>query len=164
MLNENQPKIAILGVGNLLLQDEGIGVHLVQMLNEEDLPLKAVGCQLSVIDGGTSPDVLSLIENVDKLIIIDAVKGGREPGTIYRFNLDTESCQLSAISVRLSLHQMSLVDNLRMLDLIDKKPKDTIIIGIEPKNIEPGLELSPEIKEKMPELERLVLQEIPSLS
>jgi hydrogenase maturation protease len=161
MLKESQPKIVILGVGNLLLQDEGIGVHLVQMLDKEDLPLKAVGCQLSVIDGGTSPEVLSLIEDADKLIIIDAVKGGRAPGTIYRFSLDDVSLDLP---VRLSLHQMTLVDNLRMLDLIDKKPKDTVIIGIEPKNIESGLELSPEIKEKMPELERLVLQEIPSLS
>jgi len=154
MLKEvEQPKIVILGMGNLLLQDEGVGVHLVQMLNKEDLNYT----NLEVIDGGTSPEVVSLIEDADKLIIVDAVKGDNEPGTIYRFSLDEVNLDLPT---KLSLHQMTLVDNLRMLELIGKKPKDTIIIGIEPQNIDSGLELSPEVKGKMPELKRLVVQEI----
>ena len=111
------------------------------------------------MDGGTSPENLLTIEGVDKLIIIDAVKGGKEPGTIYRFGIDDI---ILDSSLRLSLHQMSMIDSLRILNLIDKQPKNIVIIGIEPKNIDFGLGLSPEVRERLVELKGLVIKEVKS--
>lgn len=151
----DQPKIVILGMGNLLLQDEGVGIHLIQMLSKDALDY----ANLEIIDGGTSPESLLTIEGVDKLIIIDAVKGGKEPGTIYCFGLDDV---ILDSSLRLSLHQMSMIDSLRILNLIDKQPKNIVIIGIEPKNIDFGLGLSPEVREKLAELKDLAIKEVKS--
>ena len=177
----DKPKIIVLGVGNLLLQDEGVGVHVVNTLNVILTPSDTKGKNpnddypnLEIIDGGTSPEIASLIEDADKLIIIDAVKGGKEPGTVYRFTIDNvdinSPCSVGSspsqketdlkIRAHLSLHQMNIIDNLQMLSLIGKQPKEVIVIGIEPKTIEFGLELTPEIQSKMPEVIRLVRDEI----
>ncbi|PIX27394.1 MAG: hypothetical protein COZ67_02550 [Chloroflexi bacterium CG_4_8_14_3_um_filter_45_15] len=182
---EFQPKIVVLGIGNLLLRDEGIGVQIVKMpsvifcsclIHQAELPNKLGNYypNLAIIDGGTSPEIMSLVEGADKLIIIDAVKGGKEPGTIYRFTIDDvdlgSPCSAGDCGAhkdtgiqayqKLSLHQIDIVDNLRMLSLIGKQPKNIVIIGIEPRTIEPGLELSPEIQSKIPEITRLVRDEI----
>jgi len=154
---EFQPKIVVLGVGNLLLRDEGVGIHFVQSLNKDDLLLKADSYRLSIIDGGTSPEIISLVEGAAKLIIIDAVKGGKKGGTIYRFSSDDINLDSP---VRLSLHQMGIVDSLKLLKAMGKQPKSVVIIGIEPKKLALGLKLSPEIEEKLPELKRLLIQEI----
>lgn len=149
----DKPRIVVLGIGNSLLQDEGVGVHLVQALNQEELDY----ANLEVIDGGTSPEISTLVEDTDKLIIIDAVRAGSEPGTIYRFDIS----QIAMDSpMRLSLHQLSILDDLQMLDLIGKRPKSVVVIGIEPKDLGLGLDLSPEVEAKMPELKRLVMGEI----
>jgi hydrogenase maturation protease len=150
---EHSPKIAVLGIGNLLLKDEGIGVHLVQEL---DRIVDANG--VTIIDGGTSPDIPSLIEkNLDKLIIVDAVKSDDKPGTIYRFSPD--DIDLDSVSP-VSVHDVGILESLKMLALLDRQPKSTVIIGIQPKAIDFGLELSPEVAKKLPEIVDLVLQEI----
>jgi hydrogenase maturation protease len=147
------PKIAVLGIGNLLLKDEGIGVHLVEKLADviDDANIK-------IIDAGTYPDFLSMVEdNLDKLIIVDAVKNGDEPGTIYRFAFDVVDLEGAP---PFSLHDIGVVDSLRTMALLNKQPKSTIVIGIEPKTIDFGLELSPEIEKKLPKIIDLVLHEI----
>jgi len=68
----DQPKIVILGIGNLLLKDEGLGIHFVRMLNQDDLDYANV----EIIDGGLCPEFVSFIEDAYKLIIVDAIKGG----------------------------------------------------------------------------------------
>jgi hydrogenase maturation protease len=149
----SSPRITILGIGNLLLKDEGIGVHLVQKLAGvvDDANVK-------IIDAGTYPDFLSLIDdNLDKLIIVDAVKTGDRPGTIYRFgsdDLDLDS------TLPVSAHDMGVLDSLKTMALFNKQPKSTVIIGIEPRTIDFGLDLSPEIEDKLPKIISLVLKEI----
>jgi len=149
----HKPKIVILGIGNLLLGDEGVGVHLAQMLTKGELNYDNV----EIIDTGTSPEIASFVEGIDKLIIIDAFKGGGTPGTIYRFNVDDMNL---CSAMKLSLHQVNIIDNLRILKLLGKQPKSTVVFGIEPRNMDWGLELSPEVEEKMPELKELITQEI----
>ncbi len=147
------PRISVLGIGNLLLKDEGVGIHLVEKLAEliEDV-------SVNIIDGGTSPDFLFLVEdNLDKLIIVDAVKNGDAPGTIYRFSFDVVDLEGAP---PFSLHDIGVVDSLRTMALFNKQPKSTIVIGIEPKTIDFGLELSPELEEKLPKIIDLVNQEI----
>jgi hydrogenase maturation protease len=147
------PKITVLGIGNLLLKDEGIGVHLVQKLSGI-----LDNANVKIIDAGTSPDFLSLVdENIDKLIVVDAVKAGNEPGTTYRLTLD--DLDLDSTSP-ISLHEIGVLDSLKTMALFDRLPKSTVIIGIEPKTIDFGLDLSPEVEEKLPELINSVLKEI----
>lgn len=151
-MEESKVRFAVVGVGNLLLKDEGIGVHIAHALQQIDIPYN-----VKIIDGGTSLDLPDCLENVDKLIIIDAVKTGGQPGTIYRFHpydMDIESEGI------ISLHELGLAQSLRMMRLIGNEPKETVIIGIEPKEINWGTELSAELQQKIPEIINIVLGEI----
>ena len=150
---QGSPRITVLGIGNQLLRDEGIGVHLAQkmagMVDDDNV---------KIIDAGTYPDFLSLVDdNLDKLIIVDAVKTGDRPGTIYRFSLDDVDLEAA---LPISVHDIGVAEGLRTLDLFNKQPKSTVIIGIEPETIDFGLELSPAVKEKLPKIIDLVLKEI----
>jgi len=150
---ERSPRITVVGIGNLLLKDEGVGVHLVQKLAGS-----VNDANVNIIDAGTYPDFLSVVDDsTDKLIIIDAIKAGERPGTIYRFNLSDADLDLTS---PISLHEMGVLDSLKTMALFNRQPKSTVIIGVEPKTIDFGLDLSPEVEEKVPEIIKLVLKEI----
>jgi len=140
----------VLGIGNVLLGDEGVGCHVVHAL--EGIPLPDV----KIIDGGTCPDAFQLLEDADKLVIVDAVKGGGTPGQIYRFHLEDITLEQKPF---LSLHDMGLVDNLMLMQLWHNI-SEAVIIGVEPREINWGLELSPELREKMPQIIETILAEL----
>ena len=147
----------VVGIGNILLRDEGIGCHVVGALEGISLP------DVQVIDGGTCPDVLQLLEDVDKLVVVDAVRGGGMPGQIYRFRSEDVTLEQKPL---LSLHDMSLIDSLKLMQL-RHKVGDAVIIGVEPKEINCGLELSPELQERIPQIIGAILSELntsPNLS
>jgi len=145
----------IIGFGNLLLKDEGVGIHIIQSMQE--LSLKKNG-KLVIMDGGTCPDILYLLpEGVDKLILVDAVKGGGNPGDIYRF---TPNDLTFSSAIFTSVHQFGIAEGLRGLALLDDNPKETIIIGVEPKEIDWGIEISPELIEILPQVVDLLEKEI----
>jgi hydrogenase maturation protease len=153
-VRENHARIAILGVGNELLKDEGIGVHIARALEGTPSPDNV---DLEVIDGGTLPGAPLAFEDVDRLIVVDAVKTGGEPGAIYRFrpeDVETEG------EVLTSLHQISLLENLWLMDKFSRRPKDVVIIGVEPEDMNWGLELSPRLQERVPQIIRTVLKEV----
>ena len=140
----------VLGIGNVLLKDEGIGCHVVHALEGISLP------DVQIIDGGTCPDIVQLLEDTDKLVIVDAVKGGGMPGQIYRFHLEDVTLEQKPF---LSLHDMGLVDNL-ILSKLRHSIGETVIIGVEPREIEWGLELSPELRDKIPQIIDAILAEL----
>jgi len=147
-------KIAILGVGNTLLKDEGIGVRVVRQLeNDYTFPPG-----ITLIDGGTDgPHLTSLMADFDEIIVIDAVEGGETPGTLYRFTLDQISFD---IPTHLSIHEMGVLEALKEVRLLGKEPIVNFI-GVEPKDISPwGMELSPVVEEKVPEIITLVMKEL----
>jgi hydrogenase maturation protease len=148
-------KILILGVGNLILRDEGVGVHAVRELEGRDLP-----AHVEVIDGGTYlMDLLSVIQEAERIIVIDALKGGGEPGTIYRVTPD----DLMAETERaLSLHQVGLLEVLGMVRQLGGDPH-AVIIGVEPKEIAWGMELTPEVAAKLPKVIEMVMEEVEGL-
>jgi hydrogenase maturation protease len=152
-VTEKKP-ILVLGVGNLVLTDEGVGVHVVQRLQKMDLP-----SHVEVLDGGTSGfDLLDDIEGRKKVVVVDAVKGEQPPGTIYR--MTTEDIE-EAPKSRLSLHDIDMTDLLKLVDLFEIEKPEIVIIGIEPKDIESAsLELSQEIEARVPRLIELVMKEI----
>jgi len=146
-------KVVVLGAGNLLLTDEGVGVHLIQKLREMQL-----GEGIELVDGGTSIlDFIPQAEDVSKLIIVDAIKLGGKPGKTYRICVDDSL--LKGAKGMTSLHQMGVVETLAIAQKMGKLPY-TVIIGIEPKDIGYGLELSPEIERKMGRMVNLILDEV----
>ena len=140
----------VVGIGNTLLKDEGVGCHVAHALERIPLP------DVEIIDGGTSSDVLQLIDDADKLIIVDAVRGGGVPGEIYRFRPEDVTLEEEHL---LSLHDMSFVDSLKLMRLW-RNIGEAVIIGIEPREIGWGLELSAELREKMPRIIDTVLEEL----
>jgi len=147
------PKTVILGVGNILLSDEGVGVHVANELMKMDLPPS-----VCVVEGGTDGfRLLNIITDADRLIIIDAVRGGASPGSIYRFDIDeVRSCPSG---FKTSVHQIGILEVIDLSGLIGKTPYTTVI-GIEPKSLEMAMELSTDIKEKIPKIIELVLDEL----
>jgi hydrogenase maturation protease len=148
-----QPSILILGVGNILLGDEGVGVRTIEAMKDRELP-----DNVELLDGGTaSIDILEYIKYREKVIIIDAVQGGGKPGTIYRFTPDDIQTRKPIYT---SLHQVGILEALSTLKYTGGTPEDITIYGIEPESLEPSLELSPEIATIIPRVIELVLGEI----
>jgi hydrogenase maturation protease len=146
-------KIIILGIGNLLLSDEGVGVHVAHELMKMDLPE-----EVSVVEGGTDGfRLIDIITEADRLIVIDAVKGDSAPGSIYRFDIDEVKNVSSGFKT--SVHQIGILEVIHLSGLIGKTPRTTVI-GIEPKSIEMSMELSPEIRSKVPRIIELIKEEI----
>ena len=151
-MEESKVRLAVIGVGNLLLKDEGMGVHIVHALQQIDIPH-----DIKIIDGGTSPDLPYYLKDIDKLIIIDAVKAGGKPGTVYRFQPHDVNIESKGM---VSAHELGLEQSLEMMRLMGSEPKEIVIIGIEPKEIDWGTELSAELQRKIPEVINVILNEI----
>lgn len=140
----------ILGIGNLLLCDEGVGVHAARALMQRVLPQN-----VTVTEAGTAfLDVLPEIENADRILLVDAMEGGGAPGSVYRVPFD----QCRHPGALASLHGF---DMSRVLFIAgnDRAPQVTVF-GIEPQRIEWGTELSEPVRRSLPALEEIILQEI----
>ena len=146
-------RILILGVGNLLLGDDGFGVHLINALQDAPLPPN-----VRLLEAGTvSHQLIPLFREIDYLIVIDVVEAGDVPGSIFRFSPD--DMQFPSVQ-KASLHQISLIDVLRMAELTGGKPK-TVILGVQPKDVSSwSLELSDELKAIIPKVKDLLFQEL----
>lgn len=136
-----KPRILIAGLGNVLLQDDGVGVHAVRALAQDPYP----GVQVAEI-GTLVLDALHLFEWADYILAIDAMQAGGAPGTIYRFTTK----DVAAGGVQMSLHELSLVSALRFIP-IPPDPHITIL-GVEPAVINYGLDLSSDVARSLPEL------------
>jgi hydrogenase maturation protease len=151
----DQKKTVVLGVGNLLLTDEGVGVHVINKMMEMDFPP-----EVELVEGGVDGlCLMSVVVGTDRLIVIDAVKGGGSPGSIYRFG--PEDLVSHTDTSKMSVHQIGILEVTRLSGLVGKLP-ETTIIGIEPKSVEMGMELTPEIQSKVPRIIELVLNELKS--
>jgi hydrogenase maturation protease len=149
---EKKPKTVVIGVGNLLRRDEGIGIHVIKALQEMNLP-----ADIGLIDGGTSPDLIACTIDGDRIIIIDAAKAGGELGAVYRFRPDDLSGDKKTLA---SAHELGVIENLKLMGLTGNEPSEFIIIGIEPKDTGWGTELSPELKKRLKAIVKVVLREI----
>lgn len=148
------PKVLVLGIGNLVMSDDGIGVKVVQMLQREfRLPDR-----VEIMDGGTlGLDILPRLEGIEQLIVVDAVETGRPPGTLVRLAGDEIPL---ALETRLSPHQMGLKDLLAVSHLVGHTPREMILVGIQPGSIEMGTELTPEVELHVETMMTAVLEEL----
>ena len=151
-------KLLVLGVGNLLLTDDGAGVHAVQDLSAEQEWNPA---EVDFLDGATfTQDIFFVFQEYERVLVLDCVKGGREPGTIYRF---TEDNLRENYEQRLSLHDIDLLDSLRMAELLGNKPQ-ILVLGIEPLTISDwSMELSEPVKANYPKFLEAARREIRAL-
>ena len=149
--SETDGKTMILGVGNLLLRDEGVGVHAAVNLQEYPLPEN-----IEVIEGGTDGfKLFHLIMEADRLIVVDCVRGGDEPASIYRFDID-DFDHFPDI-YKTSVHQISITEVVNLSGTMRTPPRTTII-GVEPEEISMSMELSPSLQAKLPSVLEIVLE------
>ena len=147
-------KALVLGLGNILLSDEGLGVRVVQRLGES----YRFPPEIQVMDGGTlGLDLLPYLEGVDHLLVIDALEVGEEPGTIARLVGDEVPASLS---VKISPHQMGLADLLAAARLQGLYPQEVVLLGMQPGSIDTGLDLSPPVEAQLDRLIDEVLIEL----
>lgn len=147
-------KILVLGLGNILLGDEGVGVRVVERLQE----LYHFPPEVQVLDGGTlALDLLPYVEDADRLLVIDALEMGAEPGAIARLEGDEVPAFLS---VKISPHQVGLADLLAAARLRGCYPQQVVLVGVQPWMIEPGLALSPPVAAQVEVLVARVLAEL----
>lgn len=147
--------VLILGVGNILLSDEGIGVRAVEAFREH----YHVPDGVDVVDGGTcGMDLLDIIAERDHVIVLDAVRlKDQPPATLIRL----EDEQVPAFfRKRISPHQLGLSDVLAALKLLDREPLGLTLLGAVPESMEPGLELTPALIDCRDAMVELLVDEL----
>lgn len=150
-----QPAVAILGLGNELLRDDGVGVHAVREL-QKDPPEDVVIAEV----GTAALNAQHLLEKADVVIAIDAVQAGDIPGTVYRFDVAE-----AATAGRATLHDLGLVGVLRLMP--EAARPEVIVLGVEPERVEYGMELTPAVHAALPRVvgeARRIAEELKMLS
>ncbi len=150
-------RIVVLGAGNILLTDEGLGVRAI-----ERLPLSyCLPPAIRIIDGGTSGmEMLEDLEGLDALIMVDAIRAGKPAGTPIRLAGDAVPVFFRS---KLSPHQIGLADVLATLELLGRAPRYTAILGMQPESLALGMELSETVEAGIPKLLRMVADELATL-
>ncbi|OHB59930.1 MAG: hypothetical protein A2167_00475 [Planctomycetes bacterium RBG_13_46_10] len=155
MTDTARKNVVVIGLGNVLLSDEGIGVHIINKLSS----LKRQFPFVDFIDAGTGGmNILHILECRCKAIIIDCANMGVEPGQIKKFTPD------QAVSVKTlshySLHEQDLLQIIGMAKRLDQCPQEIVIFGIQPENTGYGQKLSRKLMNKMDDYIKLVCQEL----
>jgi hydrogenase maturation protease len=146
-------KTVIIGFGNLLMGDDGVGIHVIQELCQRNLP-----AGVEMVDGGVaSYTELQTVREADRLMIVDAVTGSGAPGDIYC--LAPEEIQLAVPAPAYSLHDFSLAEALCLAQKSGDLPPTTIY-GIEPACFDMKLELTPAVATAAQSLVQLICQEL----
>ncbi len=151
-------ELLVLGVGNILMMDEGIGVHAVHEFWKEKQNFDE--SLVDFIDGGTfTQDIFYLFGKYKQLLVLDIVRAGKTPGTIYRLKED----ELRRDEKQpLSLHDIDLLDSLDMAKMVGHKP-ELVVLGIEPEKIDWSTELTPSLKKAFPAYMEAARNEIKAL-
>ncbi|MBI5968198.1 MAG: HyaD/HybD family hydrogenase maturation endopeptidase [Deltaproteobacteria bacterium] len=147
-------KISVIGLGNILLRDEGIGVHVVEALRK-DFDFSQ---DFRLLDGGTlGLDLLPYVEGTEKILFVDAIDLQKEPGTIAI--IEDEEIP-SCLKPALSFHEIGLADLLFAAKFVGIKPPKVTLIGIQPEKIEMGLTLSDTLSENFGKLLNTILEKL----
>ena len=136
-------RVTVLGIGNILLSDEGVGVHVVDLLREQ----YAFSPAIDLVDGGTMGlDLLPLFQTRDKILIIDAVDFGKAAGHVGVLNGNNIP---SVLNSKLSVHHIGLSDVLFAAKLMREAPPDVCLVGVQPKYLDVGLDMTDEVRAQL---------------
>ncbi|ABK82018.1 HyaD/HybD family hydrogenase maturation endopeptidase [Campylobacter fetus] len=154
-------RVLILGIGNVMFADEGIGVHFTKMI-EKNFKFSSSKHSLDFVDGGTLANLLSpIIAKYDYVIVVDCIDADNgDIGDVYFFDFDDMP---KSINWSGSAHEVEMLQTLEMMDLIGDRPQ-TKILGVIPKRIEPmSFELSNEVKASSCTMEKVILKHLKEL-
>jgi hydrogenase maturation protease len=158
-MTHRNSKPVVIGVGNVLLSDEGVGIHTVRQLKKRD-----ISKLMRIHEVGTSSfELLNIIEGNSRVIIVDAVKMDEKPGTVKNIDLVIED-DISLLPQFTSLHQLDLISTLKMAKGVIDLPKKIVLIGIEPSSLKAGIELSKPIKAAVPKIISEILKTIEKMN
>ena len=147
-------RVLILGLGNPLMGDEGIGVRVVEELKGLEPP-----DGVTVVEGSTAGlGLIGLMEGYQRVIIVDAADMGHPPGRVVRFT--PLEASFKTAEAPLSLHQIGLGEVLALADALEVAPAELVIIGIQPSQIEGGAGLSPEVERAIPQIIKIIRDEL----
>ena len=143
----------VLGLGNLVHADDGVGVHAIERLQKDPrLPRGVV-----LLDGGTQGlALLPHISGFQRLLVIDAVDVGERPGTIVRL----EGKALDKLPGKPSVHQLGFADLMVALKLLGEIPEEVVVLGVQPLSTEWSAELTPPVSEGMDRLITAVMEQL----
>lgn len=150
----NTPKIVVLGLGNTLRRDEGLGVHAMERLYERYvLPPTA-----QLVDGGTlGLELLCYLEDADRALVLDAALTDGPPGTLLRVAGDEIPAYLG---LRISPHEVGLADLLAVAQLRGSAPEEIVVLGMQPEALELGADLSDAVSQRLDDLVAAAIQEL----
>jgi hydrogenase maturation protease len=144
-------KVLIMGVGNTLLSDDGVGIHVTDSLR----PLAARYPEISIIDGGTlGLSLLPDIEDAAALIVVDAGEIGGEPGEIRVFRNEEMDRQLAG--KKSTVHELAVADLLAAATMSGKQPDERALVAIQPASTDWGLAPTPHVQKAIPLVRDLV--------
>lgn len=147
-------QVLVLGLGNTIMSDDGVGPKVIEQLQRND----SLPAGVTLLDGGTlGLDLLPFLEDVQRLIIIDAVEIAQPAGTVVRLYGDEVPM---ALETKLSPHQMGMKDLLAVARLMGQLPDEIILIGVQPLLLEMGTELTQPVTAALPEMITLVQAEL----
>ena len=148
-------KMVVLGLGNPLFQDEGLGIHFVHQLMQEEIDER-----VELIDGGTDAlALLGVVEEAEYLLIIDAIDGEQPPGSIQQISGENIP---RLVAGRVSAHQIGFQEVLALASLRGRLPAHIVLIGVQPQSLDWGTELSPPVATTLPLLTEMVYAQINS--
>lgn len=151
-------KLLVMGIGNMLLTDDGVGVFAAQALQKESFPPN-----VTVMEAGTfTHDVFYLFEGYDAVLVLDIVHAQGEPGTLYRLS---EAQLVDNEKQRLSIHDIDLIDSLNMAELLHGKRPQLRVLGMEPADYTTwNIGLSSRVQERFEDFLAVAREEILALS
>jgi hydrogenase maturation protease len=145
--------VLILGIGNILLRDEGVGIRVIEAMRELKLPP-----EVELVDGATGGlDLVDVVSGRRKVIVIDAAQADHKPGTVFRMRPEDLAPPGEG---SIPQHEMGLLQTLKAVEHIGSPPQEVIIFGIQPKEIRWGLELSDDLARIVPKVIELVMAEL----
>ena len=154
MTEKNRNQITILGIGNTLYTDEGLGVHALAALQEK----YGMDQQVELVDGSTDGmSLLGPVEDTDYLIVIDAINAGKDGGHIIELHGNDIPAYYG---IKMSIHQLGFQEVLLASKLREKYPKNIVMIGMQPTSLELGIGLSETNEAQLPQLLKLVEQQV----
>jgi len=153
-LNPERPSCLVLGMGNILLEDEGLGIRALELLQRQ----YEFSSEVELLDGGTTGmGLLDQIGGREHVLILDAVQTGDPPGTLKVLR-DQEVPVY--FGIRITPHQLGLSDVLATLELTGEQPGSVTVLGIVPESLELSLELSARIQDGLQELVMVTVDEL----
>lgn len=147
-------KITVLGIGNILLQDEGFGVRVIERLGR-----RFTFCgDVQLLDGGTlGMELMRFLAGTENLILVDAISGNQVPGAQYEFRNDQVKAYFKD---KVSMHELGIQDVLAVLDVLEKPIENIVVLGVQPQSLELGLELTPLIAAQLDAIENKIITQL----